>query len=352
MPKRVGFLWEKMVTVENCILAERVMRRNKPHNHTARHIAQNPEKYGKTLQEKIAGGSYTFSEPRKKTIQDSYKGKTRNLMIPCLEDQAAMQAWLNIATPYILKKNYYYNCGSIPGAGQARAINGLKRMMTGRKPPKWAAVTDIRKFYDTCSHEAVLKGLRRIFKDEKFIDFAKQMMDSMSDNGVGLAIGYPVSHWFANIALMQVDLNLRRKFPDMRHFRYMDDTVFAGNNKRHIRWAVWYYSECVRAMGMRVKSTWQMFPTKKRGILFLSYRFFPGYTLLAKPLMYRISRKMRRAVRQMSVHTAMSMISYMGILKQFDSQNFKLVHVYPYISPKKCRRLISNESKNALCRAT
>lgn len=348
MPKRVGFLWEKMIAEENCIAAEREMAKNKPDNKMARHIGANAEKYGSTLHAKLAGGTFVFHESKETFIKDSYKGKTRRLQIPCLEDQAAMQAWLLIATPYIERRNYFYNCGSIPKAGQSRAVEALKKWLHGPKPPKWGGITDIKKFYETCPHWVVMRGLRRIFKDEKFLDFAAQTMAAMSSTGVGLAIGFPVSHWFANVALMEIDHELRRLFPDVKFTRYMDDIAMVSRNKRHLRKAIMHLGRRLQGFGMRLKQTWQVFQIQKRGITFLSYRFFPNHTILAKPLMFRISRKMKRAATNLSVHMAQGVISYIGILKHCDSYNFRKEHVYPYVNPKKCRRLISLESKNHL----
>ncbi len=349
--KRVGFLWEKMITMENCIDAEKLMAKNKPDNKMARHIGAHAEKYGATLQAKLSTGTFVFHEPKETTIRDSYKGKTRRLQIPCLEDQAAMQAWLQIATPYIERRNYFYNCGSIPGAGQIRAVKALKKWLSGKKPPKWAGITDIKKFYETCPHWVVLRGLRRMFKDEKFIEFAGSMMDAMSGTGIGLAIGFPVSHWFANIALMEIDHQLRRLFPDVKFARYMDDIALISRNKRHLRKAIMHLAKRLGEFGMKLKNTWQIFPIRFRGITFLSYRFFHGFTILAKPLLYRIARKMRRAATNLSLHMAKSVISYMGILKHCNSYNFRKDYVYPNVSVKKCRRLISNEGKNVLLRA-
>lgn len=346
MPKRVGYLYERMVSLENCIQAEREMGRNKPDNKMARHIANHAEKYGAALSAKLVSGTYTFHSSHETEIKDSYKGKVRHLKIPCLEDQAAMQAWLIVASPYIVRRNYYYNCGSIPGAGQSRAVEGLKRWLKGRKPPKWGGVTDIRKFYDTCPHWVVMRGLRRIFKDSKFLDFAGQMLAAMSGTGVGLAIGFPVSHWLANVALSEIDHAMRRKFPDVKFARYMDDTGLVSRNKRHLHKAIAYMGARLGEFGMELKHTWQVFQIRLRGLPFLSYRFFHGFTLLAKRLMYRIARKMRRAATNMSVHMAQGVMSYIGILKHCDSYNFRKDYVYPNVSPKKCRRLISDGSKN------
>jgi len=350
MPKRVGFLYEQMVTLENCIQAEREMGRNKPDNKMARHIAKSAEKYGAELSAKLKSGSYVFHTPREAYIKDSHKGKTRHLEIPCLEDQAAMQAWLIVAAPYIVRRNYYYNCGSIPKAGQSRAVEALKKWLKCSRPPKWGGVTDIHHFYETAPHWVVLRGLRRIFKDDRFVNFAAQMMAAMSDTGAGLAIGFPVSHWLANVALMEIDHELRRKFPDVKFARYMDDVGLVSHNKRHLRKAIQHMAMRLAEFGMKLKRTWQVFRISLRGLPFLSYRFFPGFTILAKRLMYRIARKMRRAATHLSVHMAQGVVSYMGILKHCNSYNFRRDYVYPNVSIKKCRRLISNDSKNRVQR--
>ena len=43
MPKRIGFLYEKMIELENCIEAERKIGKNKPDNKMAQHISHHAE---------------------------------------------------------------------------------------------------------------------------------------------------------------------------------------------------------------------------------------------------------------------------------------------------------------------
>ena len=315
----------------------------------AQHIGQNAEKYGKDLFEKLSAGEIVFHANKETTISDSYKGKERHLKIPCLKDQAVQIAWLNIATPEIERRNYHYNCGSIPGAGQSRAVEALKKWLKDKKN-KYGATMDIRRFYETCPHWVVMKGLNRIFKDKQFLYVAVLMLANMSDTGVGLAIGHPSSHWFANVAIMEIDHELKRRHPDVKFTRYMDNFGIVGKNKRHTRKAMLFVMESIEKDDMKIKRDWQFFPIAARGMTFLSYRFFNGYTLLTKPLMYRIARKMVRAEKRMSVHMAMGVVSYLGILKHCNSFNFKKDRVYTHINQKYCRRLISNASKNKLCR--
>lgn len=340
---------EKMMTEENFIKAEAILGRNKKHNRRAKAISANPIKYGKELFKLVESGRFHFHPNRQTTIHDSYKGKTRNLKIPCLIDQAVQLAWLNIATPYIEKRNYYYNCGSIPYAGQTRCVKAIKKWMRNPKN-KYGATTDIRKFYDSCPHWAIRKGLERIFKDKAFVDFGMSIVDSMSDNGIGIAIGYPSSHWFANVALMELDHAMKRNFPTVKFTRYMDDIGLVSSNKRLIRRAVEFIKTTIKSYWMELKK-WAVFKIEGRGLSFLSYRFFHKKTVMCKKLMFRIARKARRMVDNMSVHNACSMMSYFGILKWCDSYNFRVKHIYPYVNRRTLRRIISEYYKKKMARA-
>lgn len=342
--KRTGYLMQKMMTEENFIRAERLLGKNKPDNRRARYISAHADFYGRKLYGMVKSGKFRWHEPRTKTIMDSYNCKQRNLKIPRLVDQAVKLAWLNVAQPYILRKNYYYNCGSVPGAGQTRAVKGVKRML---KDPRrrYAATLDIRKFYDTCPHWAIRKGLMRVFKDKTFVDFAMGFVASMSDTGVGIAIGYPVSHWLANLVLAEMDTTITNKYPDVKYVRYMDDMTIASANKRHLRWAVKEAKAYIERYGMALKK-WPIYDRRACGVTFLSYRFFGTHTLLKKRLMYRISRRARRAGQRMTVHAAAGMMSYLGILKYCDSYYFRRDRVYPYVRKSTLAKIISKAARS------
>lgn len=340
--KRIGFLYEKFLSLNNFIKAEALLQKNKPKNKKAKHISANADKYGAELLEEYKQG-YVFSTPREKTIHDNYKGKTRGLKIPCLKDQAVQLAWLNIAVPYITRRNYYYNCGSIPHAGQTRCVKAIQRWLKDARN-KYAVTIDIRKFYDTCPHKIIIDEMRRIFKDERFIQVGIDILTNMSDSGVGIAIGYPSSHWFANLALLSIDHAVKQNFADVDMARYMDDIILVSPNKRKIKRAMFWLKGRIESTGLRLKK-WNLYRTVKEGVAYLSYRFFNGYTLLRKPLMYRIASRMRKAKELFTAHIAMAVVSYFGILKYCNSYNFRQAYVYPYISKGACLSIISKQSK-------
>jgi hypothetical protein len=149
---------------------------------------------------------------------------------------------------------------------------------------------------------------------------------------------------------MELDHQLKQEHPDVKFVRYMDDYGMVCSNKRHLQKAVRALSAGVRGLGMRLKKTLQVFQIRIRGMKFLSYRFFHGFTLLAKPLMYRIARRIRKAASHLSPHTAAGVVSYLGVLKHCDSYNFRKEYVYPFISIKQCKEVIRNATKDRIRR--
>jgi retron-type reverse transcriptase len=307
---------------------------------------------GKRISKELRDGTWEPKPYKEKSVYDELRGKWRSIRVPCLYDQAVHHAIMRVTAPELLKRAYYYSCGSVPGAGQSRAVNAVKSWLNKKKIPKYAGVYDVKKFYETCGHDVVMSKLRRLYKDKRFLSLHEQILNSM---GPGIAIGFYPSPWYANLVLNDVDKTIKTVLPDCDYARYMDDMVVLHSNKRKMKKAKDAIVETLRKMGMRLKSNWQIFPTRKRGIPFLSYRFFPKYTLVRKGLMYRIARRARLAGKNLTPHAAMSMLSYMGILKQGNGRNFYLTKIKPYVSIKNCKgvvRYVSKISRNVEYAAT
>lgn len=343
MPKRVGYVYEQVISLDNCIKAVKEMARSKPKHRRAQYMKKHAEDFGEKLHQQLSNDVW---EPRpyyEKTIIDGIRQKERHLKVPCLWDQCVHHALMQITAPYIQKRNYFYNCGSLPDAGQIRASRAVKRWLAGKKIIKYGESLDIEHFFENCKTEVVMKALRRIFKDKRFLELHEKILHSMGDS---LAIGFNVSHWYANLVLMYVDFEIKQRIlPDCKYVRYMDDMLLLHNNKRKLHRAKDEIQKLLATMGLKLKSNWQVYKIKDRGISFLSYRFFYGYTLMRKRLMYRISKRIRSASKHkvIRLHEASSIVSYLGILKHCNSYNFRKKWVYPYINIRKCKGVIRNE---------
>ena len=344
MPKRIGYLYEKVIDEKNCIRATIEMTKGKQKNRKAMSIRENADKYGKIIADELASGNWIPRPYKEHTIQDGFRKKERHIKVPCLHDQAIHHAIMRITAPYIVKRNYFYNCGSIPYAGQIRATRAMQRWMRQKKIIKYCQQLDIHHFYETCPHWAVMNALRRIFKDKRFLALHQKILDSM---GEGLAIGFYPSQWYANLVLMWVDFEIKQRIlPGCKYVRYMDDMCILHNNKRKLHRAREAISELLADLGLMLKRNYQVYKIQGRGVQFLCYRFFYGYTVVKKSLMYRISRKMKKARRSPTLHNALSVISYMGILRHCNSYNYRKSRVYPFVSIAKCKGVISLENRN------
>lgn len=344
MPKRKGFLWEELVSLELCERAVLVALRNKRKTRYICHVRDNYKDYGRKIRDILIDG-WDPDPIRMKTINEGTNHKVRHLKIPSLRDHIIHTAIVLVLEKHLKKRYYFYSCGSIPGKGQNFAYDALKAELGKKRPPKYAAEADVRKFYDSCKKEVVMDALRRIFKDKKFLEINEKVLDQM---GGVLAIGFSVSHWYANLVLTRVDNAVKNKYPEIQLYRYMDNYVLLGNNKRKLHGAIDLIRDTLEDMDMNLKNDWQVFRTKDRAVSFLSYRFFRGYTLMAKPVMYRIARRLRKARHQMGVHTAKVIMAYKGILKHCNSFHFRDKYLYPNVSLRQCRRLISHDSKKRI----
>ncbi|MDD3288432.1 MAG: reverse transcriptase domain-containing protein [Alphaproteobacteria bacterium] len=341
MPKRVGYLYEQVISPENCIAATTEMTKNKNKSKKAMRIRANAETYGKALADELASGNWNPSPYKEHTVVDGVRKKERHIRVPCLHDQAVHHAVMRVTIPHIMRRNYYYNCGSIPGAGQTRATKAMQKWM--KRGYRYYAQFDVRHFYETCSHTVVMMALRRYFKDERFLALHQKILDSM---GPGLAIGFYPAQWYGNIVLMLIDFRIKSTIlPNCKYVRYMDDMVILYNNKRALKRAKLEIEFLLNALGLALNQKWKVGRVNSHGITFLAYRFFNGYTLIKKPLMHRITRKIRRTKRCLNPKNAKGVMSYLGLLKPCNSYTLRRTKVYPLINIHQCKEVISRESK-------
>lgn len=340
MPKRIGYVWEELVSIENCEQSVLDAIQNKRKTPFLRHVKENYKEYGLRLQQVLIDG-WEPDPTRTKVINEGTDRKQRQLQIPSLKDHFAQTAVARILAKYLGKRFYFYACGSLPKRGQTFAVKALQGHLRKHRP-KYCALADIKKCYKSIKPNAVMYCLRRVFKDERFLHLNEQILAQMGD---GLAIGFSVSHWYAHLVMSFIDEDIKRKFPKIFLVRYMDNYVLCAGRKRTLHKAIRALSDGARLFALAIKEDWQVFPIKKRMIGFLSYRFNHHKTILRKALMYRMTRRFLSAKRCLNAHTARTIMSYRGILKHCDSHNFKLSCLYPNVSIEICRRLISNADK-------
>ena len=348
MPKRIGYIWEELTSIEHCEKSILYAIRNKKKTGYLNYVKRNYKEYAVKLQKALTEG-WMPKEPRLKTINEGTKKKTRDLKIPSLFDHFVHTAVALIFHKHLSKRFYFYACGSLPKRGQTFATKAVEKHLRKNKP-KYCLLADVKKFYQSVRKKIVMACLSHIFKDEEFLFLNEQILDQMGDE---LAIGFAVSHWYGQLVLSFIDKGIKFCRRHIFLTRFMDNYVFFGNRKRELHRILAELKMRLERVGLKLKSDWQVFPIASRMVEFLSYRMDHFKTILRKPLMYKMARFFRRAFKNINAHIARIVMSHRGILKHCDGYNFKKKYLYPNISIKLCRRLISNaDKKRSLCRKT
>ena len=341
--KRIGFVWEETVSTDNCNQAILTAISNKRKTKFLKHIKEHYTEYGENLRQTLING-WTPEPVRRKVINEGTDRKKRELGIPSLRDHFVQTAVALVLEKYLAKRFYFYTCGSLPNRGQTFAVDAVESVIR-KKKPRYCALADIKHFYQSVKKEHVMRCLRRVFKDEKFLKLNEQILNQMGD---GLAIGFTVSHWYAHLVMSFVDEQIKNKYPKVDVVRFMDNYVLLCGRKRTLHKTINDMQIWLSEYDLRLKEDWQIFQINQRIVQFLSYRMDYNQTVLRKPLMYRMSHRFKQANHNINAHTARTVMSYRGILKHCDSYNFRKSYLYPNVSIDLCRRLISDDDKKRI----
>lgn len=351
MPKRVGHLWERVCSYENCLIASYNVEKSHQGDVNNPLIKELIERRAKNASHQLSTMTWKPGPFTRRTILDGRRKKERSLRIPCLFDQTIHHAIMNVLSEEILKRNYYYNCGSIPGAGQSRACNRIKELMRVKRP-KYAFQWDFKKFYSNVRHDKVLYVFKRFIKDPNMLSGIDLVLHSMLDKEEvlrtphkELAIGFNPSHWIANTMINHILHILTKEFPRVDIVQYMDDGVALCNNKRTLHKLKCRVIEILSGLGLTLKSNYQIFKIKGRGLRYLSYVFYHEYTLVRKYLLYKISKVVRRAPVVPTEHDCMSILSYLGILKHCCSYHLRKLYVYYKYTVRNLKGVVSNAAR-------
>ena len=311
--KRKGNLYKDFCSEENIRLAFYNAKKGKKHYREVKEISQNLEFYIADLKAMLEKEQFNTSNYEMFTRESG--GKIREIYkLPYYPDrivhhciiQVVQDLWMNL----LIRDTF----STIPGRGIHDGVNRVKQAMCDVEGTKYCLKMDIRKYYPTINHDILKQLLRRKIKDLQFL----RLLDEIIDSAPGVPIGNYVSQWFGNLYLAYFDHWVKEKLKCRYYYRYCDDLVILENNKPDLHLKMSKIQEYLdKNLDLKIKSNYQIFPIDSRGLDFLGYRFFHGYTLVRK----RIVKAMKKKLNQPK-----SMASYWGWLKH--ANTYRLTKKY------------------------
>lgn len=334
--KRVGYLYNEVWAYDNLELAHHNAKSKKGWYKEVREVDADLEARLYSIQTQLVHHLYHTSEYEMFYKQEGPKLR-KIYKLPYYPDRIVQWALMQVVSPYIEKNLIRDTFSAIPGRG---IHDGLARvqdaMYYNREACLYCLKFDIRHYYQSIRHDLLKKAYSSLFKDEELLELVFEIIDSINTlddedkaemlqaglevkDECGIPIGNFFSQWSGNFFLSPFDHWVKEELGVKFYFRYMDDIVLFDSDKSSLR-AV--RDECEDflwdVLKLRVKPNWQIFPSYVRGVDYLGYRVFDGFTLLRDGTKRSMKKKCAKLDKKVSRGQLMnysefsSLNSYLG----------------------------------------
>jgi RNA-directed DNA polymerase len=195
------------------------------------------------LHARVHRGAYRALASRRRYIPKA-DGRQRPLGIAALEDKIVQAAVAAILTPVYEVEFLGFSHGFRPGRGQHDALDALAYGL-GRRRINWILDADIRSFFDTISHDWLIRFVEHRIRDRRIIRLIRKWLAAgVLEEGrrietvEGTPQGAVISPLLANVYLHYVyDLWVRQwrrrhATGDVIVVRYADDTIVGFEHQR------------------------------------------------------------------------------------------------------------------------
>lgn len=176
---------------------------------TWRHYGENLKKNLQDLSGRLARGAYRARPVRRAYIEKA-DGRKRPLGVPVLEDKIVQRSAVEVLNAIYEVDFLGFSYGFRPGRSQHQALDAVAYGMW-KKMVKWVLDADIQSFFDTLSHEWLVKFLEHRIADRRVIRLIQKWLNAgVLEDGkrmvteMGTVQGGSISPLLANIYLHYV----------------------------------------------------------------------------------------------------------------------------------------------------
>ena len=346
--KRTGFLYEKMLDKELIKTVIKDGSKGKRKRHDVKKALADVDGYAEKVYRILERG-FIPTPPKHVQIHDASSGKERVIgVVSYFPDGIIHRLIVHAAKEVFMRGMYAHSCASIPGRGNAHAIKYVKKKLQNVRRTKYCAKLDIKKYYPSINHDDMMRMLERKIKDKRFLELIRSIITS---DGDGLTIGFYLNQWLANVYLEDLDHMITSCDGVYGYARNMDDMIILGPNKKKLHKAVRKIEDHLKTKGLKLKENWQVFKVDSRGIDFVGYRFFHGYTKLRKRNFLKLTRQARKiekafaAGREVTAKQAAGMISRIAQLEHCSGATIRENYL-SNINIKRLKSIIRKEEKH------
>ncbi len=300
--KRIGYLYDKIISVDNLRLADEKARKGKKNTYGVRVHDRNREANILKLHEQLKNKTYRTSKYDVFTIHEP---KERQIFrLPYYPDRIVHHAIMNVLEPIWVSIFPHNTFSCIKGRGIEGCARYVDKIIKSYKdaPKLYCLKIDIKKFYPSINHDVLKVIVRKKIKDKDVL----WLLDEIIDSADGLPIGNYVSQYLANLYLAYM-LHIVNERIMIATAEYADDFPFISTDKTLLHKLLHEFIEPYLRdeLHLLVKGNWQVFPIARnsqdrhgRALDFVGYKFFREQRLMRKSTKQNFCRMTRRLNRR------------------------------------------------------
>lgn len=334
--KRIGNLYQQIISVENLQLADINARKGKLKTYGVRHHDRDREANILNLHEALKNHTFKTSDYDVFTI---FEPKERLIYrLPYYPDRIVHHAIMNILKPIWMKVFTADSYSCIDGRGIGGCRKNVQKIIRDREATRWCLKFDIRKFYPSIDHEILKMIIRRKIKDPELL----WLLDEIIDSADGIPIGNYLSPYFANLYLSYFDHWLKEVKKVKHYFRYADDIVIFAQTKEECHQLQVECADYLRnELKLEMKGNWQVFRIAEnhrdkngRGLDFVGFVFYHSETRIRKGIKKNFCKacaKLKHRTDLDDRQYKMRIASWLGWAKYSDSDRLTCKILRPNI---------------------
>ena len=332
--KRVGDLWEKVVSFENLYRSAYQVFRGKRGKAHAGDFFYRLEGNLFQLRRELFSRSYRPGEYRTFRIMEP---KPRMISAAPLRDRVVHHALVNVIEPVFERIFIHHSYACRKGKGTHRA---LRRFIAWGRSSRFVLKMDIRKFFPSIDHDIMKHTLRRTLKDPDVLWLCDLIIDRSNEQErvldrfpgddlltpvmrrKGLPIGNLTSQFFANVYLDGLDHFVKDRLGVKKYLRYVDDFCCFHDDKPYLSSLRAAVSEYLAGIRLRLNEGKSRVRRLKEGIEFLGFVVLPDRVRLNQ----RATRRQRLRIRRLQREYAAGVKSWEEVGRSLAAWNAHAAH--------------------------
>ena len=297
--RRSANLFDRIHEPENLRLAFHKAARGRPGQAVVRQFAAGLDDRISKMAKAISEGKFPVGRFHQFLIRDP---KERVITAPDFDERVLHHAIMNVCEPILDRWLIDDTFACRNGKGREAAI---LRAQHFTRNSAWCLKLDVRKYFDSISHERLRHLLESRFKDERLLQLLKRIIAAYrGEHRVGVPIGSLTSQHFANFYLGWLDRFVKETLRVRGYVRYMDDMVFWHSSRAAL---VEIHGRCQEFAMVQLGLEFKPSAVQRTGVgvAFLGCRIWRTHVELNS----RSKRRWRRRVRVLERAERLGLIS-------------------------------------------